>query len=220
MVKVVIIDDDPVLQGILTKLLESAPDMECHSTFDNLDSFYREVNNCQQADVLLLDIHLEDMISLEYLTKIKDMVPNTHILVHSSYKNVDFVHQAFSQGADGYILKGKDPHEFKNILRQVADGTSYVDPKLSEEVISYISKKTDFLTPFDEIKNNLSQDPDFKPRELQVLEGILEGKSYQDIADEIRISINTVRYYIKTLYRKFDVNNKYQLINKLNDGPE
>ncbi len=213
MIKIAIIEDDHKLLNELKQMIDDTDAFQCVSASENIGAFIEQLNMKHPPDVLILDIRLNQSISLDQLEKIRKLVPSSSILIYSAYNKSEYINKAFSLGAKGYLLKGKAPKEIMDVLMRISLGKSYVDPELSNNVISLIAEQEDnFLS---ENESQKIQSLALKPRELAVAKGILRGQTYQEIANELFLSLNTIRYYIKNLYKRFEVNSKYQLIFKL-----
>jgi DNA-binding NarL/FixJ family response regulator len=118
--------------------------------------------------------------------------------------NADVIFEALRNGAQSYVLKTDQPSEILNVLSVVRDGGAYLSPSVAVKVAIYFSNEREL------IKKKLET---LTERESQVISLLKVGYRYQDIADEIFISLDTVRYHIKNIYQKLEVNSKIDAIN-------
>ena len=150
-------------------------------------------------DVIILDIEHQESLIVEH---IKTAFPNTDIVILTNICDVKTVRACFRHGAVGYLLKQTCMDSLLSAISITLNDGSFVSPGVNRALIdqSFSSKKyVDLLTA----------------RELQVANGIMEGLSYKMIAQKYTISLDTVRIYIKRIYRKLQINSKGELIAQL-----
>jgi len=150
-------------------------------------------------DVLLLDIEHQDTLIME---KVKKLFPMSEVIILTNLTDVKIVRKCFRNGAVSYLLKGTCMQDLVHAILITLNQGSFISPTINRALINqaFSSKKyEDLLTA----------------RELQVANGIVEGLSYKLIAEEYKISLDTVRIYIKRVYRKLNINSKGELIAQL-----
>ncbi|MDF2474920.1 MAG: hypothetical protein K0S24_403 [Sphingobacterium sp.] len=150
-------------------------------------------------DVIILDIEHQESLIVEH---VKTTFPNTDIVILTNICDVKTVRACFRYGAVGYLLKQTCMNSLLSAINITLNDGSFVSPGVNRALIdqSFSSKKyVDLLTA----------------RELQVANGIIEGLSYKMIAQKYTISLDTVRIYIKRIYRKLQINSKGELIAQL-----
>jgi len=150
-------------------------------------------------DVIILDIEHQESLIVEH---VKTTFPNTDIVILTNICDVKTVRACFRHGAVGYLLKQTCMDSLLSAISITLNDGSFVSPGVNRALIdqSFSSKKyVDLLTA----------------RELQVANGIMEGLSYKMIAQKYTISLDTVRIYIKRIYRKLQINSKGELIAQL-----
>lgn len=157
-------------------------------------------------EVILMDINLPDVTGIELTKIIKNKYPKIEIIVQTVNDNSDILMQAIKAGASGYILKGASPTEIISAISLVLEGGTFITGKLARRVLSEFE---DNATP-------LSQEDtaSLTPKEKEVLQDIVQRKSYKEIADSHKVTINTVNAHIKNIYRKLQVRSRAEIVKK------
>lgn len=214
-IRVGIIDDDPRLLDSMERFLNAQDDMSCLLRASSIGQFFEGLNDPSRIDVVLVDVELGEQVdSLQHLEKLLGILDlRTKCIIITGHNNPDYVRRAFQKGASGFCLKGSDPDSMVEAIRSVHRGGVYMSPEAAVHLLPILRKGDESpgsLTDEDGAIPGLEH-LDLKKREIQIAVRLIEGRSYQDIADEIFLSINTVRHYVKSIYRKFGVVNKVQL---------
>ena len=192
-VRVLVVEDHAlVAQGLEIMLAQSGP-FEVVAVAGTAVQALDEVRR-QPVDVVLMDVNLERSISgLEATQRIKELRPETKVLVLSMYTDTETVSEAIRSGADGYLTKGSTRESLIRALHDVIEGRSVLDPSVTGGVFGRIG----------------ARDPAaLSDRELAVLQEISHGRSTREIAREIGISDDTVKTYLKQIYRKLGVRDR------------
>ncbi|MCB0560395.1 MAG: response regulator transcription factor [Lewinellaceae bacterium] len=225
MKQIALIEDDQRLSKRMAFFLNKQDDLECVVSAGSLGEFFERLNEKLKLDLLLLDIELSGSINtIGHLQKIKNLLPNIKILVITGHNHPDYLLRALQEGADSFYLKGSGLPKLLEAIDTTYAGGTYLDPEAAVHILPYIRKQKSRpktgIPSFDECEAAASeglgeQAIPLNKREQQVAKGLIEGQSYQEIAQHINLSVNTVRHYVKVLYKKFEVANKVQLSNKL-----
>ncbi|WP_343321000.1 response regulator transcription factor [Sphingobacterium multivorum] len=181
----------------ISKNDKSESTIPIHVLFDQetLASSHRN----QIPDVMIIDIDHQDSLIVE---RVKSLFPRAEILVLTNNCDVKVVRSCFRQGAVGYMLKKTCLQSLKNAITMTLGNGSFISPSVNRALIeqAFSAKRSENL---------------LTARELQIANGIIEGLSYKMIAQKYAISLDTVRIYIKRIYRKFQINSKGELIAQL-----
>ncbi len=217
MLNIILIDDDEAASMSIQLFLERQSLVQQLEHYTSLGQYFENMDIARGApssqEIILLDIELGNINSIDHIKKIRLLNPEAKILMLSGFLSQEYLYEAIRRGASGYVLKGGKQEALYGAIQAVSSGQHYYDPQISSIITKLIFNQKDF-----------SESPEFKQantsidltlRELQVVRGLKAGQTYQEIAIENNLSINTIRHYIKTLYRKLNVNNKIQLIQKL-----
>ncbi|MCF8424036.1 MAG: response regulator transcription factor [Bacteroidia bacterium] len=197
MKNVIIIEDDENLASLIKDHVNQIEGISCELIFNNPVDY---LNELVEADIILLDIMMPEMNGLDAIEKILDIHPNVSIVINSIKDDTDTIFKAIQSGAVGYIDKQSFVMNFHEVFSSIDNQGAYMTPKIARKVFSFFQKSSN-------VYEMLSA------RETEVVQGILDGLSYKLIADRYEISLDTVRFHIKTIYRKLKINSKSQLFN-------
>lgn len=191
-IRVLIVDDHPVVRQGIRKILESAMGIsvvgEASTGAEAL-----EMTLTQKPDVMLLDMRLPDMSGVEVIRHIYAGATGPHILGLSSYDDREFISELLNNGASGYLLKDEVPEYIVDAVRGVANGER---GWLSRKVAAMLSQML-----FNEEPGRAA----LTPRELKVLSLVVEGKTNEQIGLALGISVKTVENHLHSIFRKMDV---------------
>lgn len=216
MIRVAILDDSQGFTASLQRFINQHEKLTCIFSAHTMEDFFREISSVSDLDILLLDISLEDMNSLEHLAKIRVLLPRTKIVVMTGHKDPAFLMQALQEGAHSYYLKHSTPTQLIDTILATHQGGAFLDPQAAVSLVELFRKKEGnplFLA----LQQKLKEIWDLNQREMQVAAGLLEEKTYQEIATANNVALDTVRHYVKSLYRKAGVHNKQELLEKLSE---
>ena len=199
MIKVIIVDDHPVVRRGLKQIIEDEPDMEVAGEAKNAVECFSLVRKTD-CTLVLLDITLPDRSGFDVLKQLKYEHPNLPILILSAHSEDQYGLRLIKAGAAGYLMKEGAPDELVKAIRKVNAGGKYVSASLAEKLVSRLGV---FDRPPHE---NLSN------REFQILCLIVGGKSLKGIADELCISEKTVSTYRSRIMEKMRMSTNSDLI--------
>lgn len=207
-VRVSIIEDNKVIRDNVTKFIgfhEEFHVLGVHGTANSfLDSL--TINPSFQTDILVLDIGLPGISGLEAIPLILEKMPELNIVMLTTYEEEDVILKALCSGACSYISKKASLEEIIEALRIVAAGGSYMSPSIAREIVNHL------------MGGRVSKATILTDRQKEILERMVDGKSYQTIASELFISVETVRSHIKKMYKVLHVNNKTEAITQYMRG--
>lgn len=199
-------------------LLElSAHSIRCILLATSVESFFDQLLERQLVpDIILLDLDLRGQQSIAYLPKIKRLAKDAKVIMVTGHDNPVLLAKAIESGADGYFVKRTDPQpDLAEVVKLTFEGGAFLEPSISANLLKAFQNRK---LPHHQINiGELSKKLNIilAKREIEVLDGLLEEKSYQEIADDNHISINTVRHYVKGLYQKIGVSSRRELIEKV-----
>ncbi|NQU04207.1 MAG: response regulator transcription factor [Syntrophaceae bacterium] len=209
-IKVLIVDDHAIVREGLKALIEFEDDMiflgEAASGMECLELLEKCCPN-----VILLDLKMPGIDGIHTATLIKSKYPYVKTVLLTNYDDEEYVTKALKSGVDGYVLKNICKGDVVRIIRHVFSGKSYIDQSITHTLFNQFRDNTP--TAEDAITGkSLGTMPTLTQRELQVLELIVEGKSSKQIANDIYLSMNTVKVHLRNIYRKLGVNTRSQAI--------
>jgi DNA-binding NarL/FixJ family response regulator len=199
--RIVIIEDNQMVSEAFALLLTLRENFEVVNTYTNCESAIKNIKQ-DAPDIILMDIDLPGMSGIEGTKKIKKILPKTDILIITVFENGKTVFDALCAGASGYLTKNSDQHKLLNAIDEVQKGGAPMSSKIAKMVVQSFQKNNN--SPLTE-------------RETEILSRIAEGNSHTTIGEQLFISKETVKYHIKNIYIKLQVNNKADAIKKGNE---
>ncbi len=203
MIKVIVVEDiKPVREG-LAALIDGTPEFTCLNSYDSCESMLSELEQIN-PDVILLDIQLNGMTGIEGIPEIKKVLPQTNIVMLTIHEDNKNIFEALMAGATGYLLKTTPPIQIIESIREANNGGSPMNSSIANKVIN--------LMRFSNTNKEASPSIDLSDRETEILQKISLGTGYKNIADELFISIHTVRYHIRNIYEKMQVHSQSEAV--------
>lgn len=152
----------------------------------------------EQLDVILMDVNLgKAMNGIEATRRVKEKSPSTRVLILTMFTDPGTVAEAVKAGADGYLSKGASKEVVVQAIKDVAAGKSVLDPNVTEGIFGRIG----------------GRDPQaLTDRELTVLQELTHGKSTREVAEHIHVSEETVKTYLKQIFRKLEVHDRTEAV--------
>jgi len=205
-VRILLADDHAVLRAGLRMLLDAKPDMEIVGEADEgLQAI--ELARSLSPDVILLDLTMPGMDGLTALPRLKQTIPETHILILTMHEDEAYLRQALRSGASGYVLKRAVDTELVAAIRAVVRGEIYVHPAMTKLLLS------DILNEGQEVDGNDAQLwAELSEREQQVMQGIVLGYTSGEIAEQNHLSVKTVYTYRTRAMTKLGIETRAQLV--------
>lgn len=190
-IRLLVVDDHPVVRAGLVAMLSSAPDMEVLGEAGDGDEAIRLTADLR-PDVVLMDLRMPVLDGVSATAAIRGSAGGTRVLVLTTYDTDGDIIRAVEAGASGYLLKDAPPHQLMNAVRQVARGGSPVSADVAERLLVHARTPSESLTP----------------RELDVLRCAARGASNGEIARDLRISAATVKSHLLHIFAKLGVGDR------------
>ncbi len=199
-IRVLIVEDDPMMQLGLEQSLSSAPDI---TVVGQVEDGYRAVEAAQslKPDVIVMDIGLPRQDGIAATQQIKANQPDVRVVILTSHTTENEVIGSLSSGADAYCVKGTSVDRLLTAIHAAFEGASYLDPQVARQVLDHLKPMTS-VEP--NIVGQLSQ------RELEVLKLMVEGLSNPEIAAQLYLSPNTVKTHVRGIMNKLAVDDRVQ----------
>lgn len=219
LLRLVIFEDNGDFRESLLHLFRFTPDVEVMGAFQDC-SEVRKVVSTLKPEVVLMDIDMPGMNGIEATAVVKEVSPNTQVVMLTVSEEEDRIFQALRNGATGYLLKKSGPDELVDSVRLVHRGGSPMSPAIARKVLQFFHlnlNNTPRVTAAAVNKTIENNDDDglstgLTPREQEILEALVDGLSYKMIAAKHFISTDTVKNHIQGIYRKLHVNSKGEAI--------
>ena len=203
MIKILVVDDHPVVRQGLRQVLEGNPEFTVvGEAADGKGAL--ELADQLQPDVTILDLALPGLNGLEVARRIQQRQPDTRILILSMHNSEAYVLEAMNNGILGYVLKESATKDLIHAVKEVAAGRRYLSPPLSEQKIQEYSERitSSSLDPYDALTD----------REREVLHMLAEGQNRGEIAASLSISPRTFDTHRTNLMRKLNLNSQMDLV--------
>ncbi len=202
-ITLLIVDDHPMVRNGLRSMLTAAG-FDVVGEAENGEEALQKIAQLKPV-VTLMDVRMPDMDGITALEHINAQKYQTRVIMVTTYKNTTYLVRALAAGADGFVIKDITPDELMATVKAVAAGESRVDRSFLQSVLNSLENETDTDT---------EQDSDFMnpltPRELEVLQLIVEGLPNQAIAKVLGISLYTLKGYVHTIFQKMYVSDRSQ----------
>lgn len=206
-IKIAIAEDNHKLIEILKDRIQLNPEFRVDILAENGQDLLDKVKLNNHIDLIFMDINMPIMNGIEATKLLNASNPEIKIVMSTIYDDEDHVFEAILAGATGYILKDAKTDE---IHKAIIDSLNGGAPMSLE-----IAKKTLNLIKNGKPKSNNKIDYKLTPREIEILNQLSKGLQYDEIADILFISNGTVRKHIENIYKKLQVNNKVEAIQKI-----
>jgi DNA-binding NarL/FixJ family response regulator len=202
MITVCIVDDQPILRQTLEEIVNNSADISCIGTFADAETYIHEYDNLK-PDITLMDIDLPGLSGIQAIQLIKLKDPKAKFLVLTIFNNDEKVFDAIKSGAGGYLLKKYSYDYLLDNITELQGGGAPMSPEIAKRVITYFQK--------------INSGPDLTnltDREKEVLELIVSGFLYKEIANQLAVSIDTIKKHASSIYEKMHVRTRSEAIKK------
>ena len=203
MISVSIVDDEKDLRESIRTFVDGSPGFRCVSSYSNAAAALAGLPT-DKPDVVLMDINMTGMDGIECVERLKTTTPEIQIVMLTVYEDTDKIFRALSAGASGYLLKRSSPAHLLDAIKEVHAGGSPMSSSIARKVVASFRK----AAPVVENEIHLS------PREQTVLDCLAKGLTYKQIADQLEISIDTIRTYLRRIYEKLHVQSRTEAVAK------
>lgn len=208
MIKIILAEDHLVVLNGVKLLLESQSDLEVIGEGTNGNQILEIFKTGNIPDVLITDINMSDMDGLELITHVKQEFPTVKVIVLSMLNNLQYILQAFKNGANGYLVKNVGYEEMLYCIRHVAKGGQFICEEISTIMLDSLQRSPTAFLNIEQIMEKMG----LSEREMEVLELIGEGFTNMQIADKLFLSKRTVEGHRQNLLEKTGVKNTAALI--------
>ncbi len=197
MIRLVVVDDHPVVRHGLVSMLKYEQDMQVVGEAGDGAEAVRVILE-HAPDVVLLDLRLPQLSGIEVMKQTRAQVPHTRFLVLTTYDADEYIVPALSAGAQGYLLKDTMPDELTRAIRTLAAGGSPLEPAVAAKLLTSMSAP--------------QSEDELSARELDVLKLLVAGASNKVIAAQLNVSENTVKSHLSHIFDKLQVQSRAEAV--------
>ncbi|MCF6407799.1 response regulator transcription factor [Chitinophaga filiformis] len=197
----IIEDDIQFSDDLILHISQTSHFSTCLNTNSTSNAFRILYNHpTLNPDLLLLSTQAADAEGLEEIKEFKELKPEMLVVLLTKEENKHIIRMAFDQGADGYLMKTEN---FYSLERKIIHMLEYGQPAMSQQIFRYMlfRNKSDKPVKTDQLTR----------KEQEIIEMVLEGMSYKEVAAGLHLSLNTIQYHMKNIFLKLDIKTKTEL---------
>jgi len=201
-IHIAIIEDDPVLREEMTAYFAKSSMVKCVLMVDSMAKFKKYFRKFMDIHIVLLDINLPGISGSEGIPIVRRLLPQADIIMHTVVDDYDTIFTCICCGANGYLIKDGDFKKLENTLVELFEnGGAALSPTVARRILSYFQP------------NSRNTQPEvLSDHELQISRLLVDGLTYQQVAEALNLSVNGIRYHIKNIYKKLHVHSKGALL--------
>jgi len=202
-ITVSIVEDNDQLRGTLARVINRAEGFRCLSQYPDAEAAVEALPR-DHPDVVLMDINLPGMNGVECVRRLKQLAPDSLVIMLTVYEDTENIFNALAAGASGYLLKRTPRAEVLDAIREVHRGGSPMTTHIARKVVQSFQQTGASSQPTEGLS----------PREQEVLDCLSKGFLYKEIADKLGIGYETVHTYIRRIYEKLQVRTRTEAVAK------
>ena len=204
-IKIAIVEDQHDMRKSLVEWLDHAAGLRCVGSHASAEEALAQIPG-ENPDVVLMDINLiGGMNGIECVSRLKQKLPKVQVLMLTTYEDGDTIFDSLRAGANGYLLKNMPQAELVQAVEQVHSGGAPMSLQIARKVINHFHRDTQASSELEKLT----------ARELEILRLLAKGYMYKEIADQLSISMSTVRTHVSAIYEKLHVQSRTAAAMKL-----
>lgn len=205
-IPIVIAEDQAIVRDGLAAILGMQDDLEVVAACGNGLEAYEAVR-LHRPRIVLMDIQMPVMDGIAATKRIKDDFPDTIVLILTTFSEDRYIVDGLVNGASGFLLKDLSAAKLVSVIREADNGEFYVPSMIAAQLAGRLRNLSE---------NEIGQlEKEFTPREIEVIERLIERKSNKEIAEELFLTEGTVKNYISVIYEKLGTNDRLKAISLL-----
>jgi len=214
MIRVLLVDDDPLVRSGLRMLLGGAPEVEVVAEAEDGDQVLAAVDR-HRPDVVLMDIRMPRLDGVSAAALLARQPAPPKVLMLTTFDADDLVFRALRAGAAGFLLKDTPPAEIVRAIELVDAGDSMLSPAVTRRLIDHVAAAGEIGTPRGDADRLLAT---LSPRELEVARAVGRGLANAEISAELHLSVATVKAHVSKVMEKLGVDNRVQVALLIRDA--
>lgn len=203
-IRLALVEDDSEIRQTTSLILKTESGFELTGVYENGKQFLDALDN-HRPEVVLMDIQMPQMNGIETVRRAAELYPDIQFLMCTVFEDHDSIFESLKAGATGYILKNTPVNKLFDAIREIHAGGSPMSAQIARMVIRTINTKD---------RTGTADISVLSDREKDVLGLLADGLLYKEIGERLFISIGTVRQHIHNIYKKLQVQNRTEAINK------
>lgn len=207
MLTVGVVEDDARIRWSLSEIIDDEDDLECVGTFASAEEALVHLPKLR-PQVVLMDVNLPGLNGIECVRRLVPKCPGVQVIMLTVREDSDIIFDSLAAGACGYLLKPPSAGELVDAVRDVFAGGAPMTTSIARKVVQSFNRAASAAPEAE----NLS------PREVEVLELLVKGLAYKEVAAELGISYSTVHRHIESIYRKLHVHSRSHAVAKYLGG--
>jgi DNA-binding NarL/FixJ family response regulator len=201
MIRVAIVEDNQAYRKSLEVLISTSAEIELVFSDENSYSLIQTVHIIQ-PDVVIMDIEIPGITGIESVMRLKEKHPSLNIFMLTVFEDIDNIFESLKAGAVGYLLKKDKPSLILESIIKVNNGESVMNGKIARKVLEYFSSPA---------RKASLEEYGLSKREKEILQLLVEGLSYKQIAAQCFVSLDTISTHIKKIYSKLNIHSRSEL---------
>jgi len=205
MIKLALVDDSAAVRDNLERIFDLFDEVKIlWIAGDGKAAVQKIKKGINLPDVILMDIEMRVMSGIEATRRIKALQSNIKVVMLSIVRNKEEVQQAIYAGADGYLLKDEKPLKMLELIKDALEDRYPLSPEIAKQTFQSIRKSAS--------PQKSPDDYQLTKREIEILEYLVSGQTYTEMAEHLSVSPLTIRSHMENLYRKLNVHNKVEAV--------
>ena len=201
MFKVAIVDDDEIYLRTIQGVFHFMPDYLCVLCANSMEAFWDEIPPKVKLDIILIDIELPGQSGIEALPALAKRFPKAELIMCTRHEDSSLLIKAISLGASGYLTKDFPIVKLQEHLASITKGGAAISPQMAKYLITYINPP-----------KTSAHGTTLSGKEEQILHLFSLGNSYEETAEILGLTLNGIRFHVKQIYKKLQVDNKTDAI--------
>lgn len=197
--RVCIVEDDDLVRDGLKQMVQTSSIFECVGDFSKAEDLILEMMELK-PHLVLMDINLPGMSGIEAIKLVRRSGLVCHVMMLTVFDHTDTIFQALQAGATGYLLKKSTPQKVLEAMQDIMNGGSPMSGEIARKVV----------LSFQQPATSVKEEYNLSSREQEILDLLIKGFLYKEIAAKLFISLDTVRSHIRNIYRKLEVQSRSQ----------
>lgn len=208
MLKLAIIEDNDQYRELLKDYFaQNSLKIECVYAVDSVEKFFKYYSKNLELDIILVDIQLKGVDGIKGVNQLRRTLKDSiEFIMLTSFDDSNKIFQALTAGATGYLLKNMTFEEIEEELLKTVENGAAMSPQIARRIIKYFNPSKSVLeTSFDDALNE---------KEIQICKLVVDGKTYEEIAPILGLTINGLKYHVKSIYKKLQIKSKSEIIKR------